>query len=113
MSDGGGELDLSRLGALAQRLGESPERVAQTLVDELEAAVSAIDAGLARGELDAVAHAAHAAQSSALMIGAGPTLAALRAIEAAAGARDGTAARTAHGELADRWTALAVRLRQL
>ena len=108
----GPALDLDRLRAIAQRLGETPQQVARTLLDELEAALTTIDAELGRGDLEAVGHAAHAAQTSALMLDAGPTVAALRALETAASAGDAAAAQSAHRELSDRWPRLAAELRQ-
>jgi hypothetical protein len=77
--------DRARLEALAERLEQSPADVAAALRDELTAALAQIDAGLRAGDLAPVADGAHAARNSALMLGAGPLLAGLRALEHAAG----------------------------
>jgi len=98
----GADPDPARLRALADRLGETPERVARTLHGELLQARAALDAGLADGNLTAVADAAHGARNSALMVGAGPLLDELRALETAADAGELQAAREARARAGER-----------
>lgn len=92
-------LDRTRLAELAQQLGQSPEEVARTLRDELVAARARIDAGLAGEDRIAVGDGAHAARNSALMVGARPLLAELRAIQTAADGGDFATARSAREQV--------------
>ncbi len=89
--------DPARLRALADNLGQTPEAVARTLHDELLAARAQIDAGLGGDDLEAAGDGAHAARNSALMVGAQPLLAELRALETAADRGELEAAREARG----------------
>lgn len=97
----GGDVDTTRLAELAVQLGQEPEAVARRLHDELVAARARIDAGLADGDQVAVGDGAHAARNSALMVGARPLLAGLRAVETAADAGDLPAARAAREQVED------------
>ena len=110
MDAGTDPLDRSRLDAIGAHLGQTAADVAATLRDELERALDAVDAGVAAGDADAVALAAHAARNSALMIVARPTLAALDELEHAARIGDLETAAVAAGQLRDRWVALRVQL---
>jgi hypothetical protein len=105
--------DPARLRALAGNLGQSPEAVARTLHDELLAARTQIDDGLADEDLVAVGHGAHAARNSALMVGGGPLLAELRALETAADRGALGAAREARGRADDGLAELIDALREL
>jgi hypothetical protein len=89
--------DPARLRALADNLGQTPEAIARTLHDELRAARAQIDVGLTGGDLVAVGDGAHAARNSALMVGAQPLLAELRALETSADGGELEAARAARG----------------
>jgi hypothetical protein len=91
------EPDPARLRALAENLGQTAGAVAGTLHAELVAARAQIDAGLAGEDLVAVGDGAHAARNSALMVGARPLLAELRALETAADRGELGAAREARG----------------
>ncbi len=91
----GTEPDPARLRALAENLGQTPQAVARTLHNELRAARAQIDTGLTGEDLVAVGDGAHAARNSALMVGAKPLLAELRALETAADAGELGAAREA------------------
>lgn len=95
----GSEPDPARLRALAENLGQTPEAVAGTLHNELRAARGRIDAGLAGEDLVAVGDGAHAARNSALMVGAKPLLAELRALETAADGGELAAAHEARGRV--------------
>jgi hypothetical protein len=105
------ELDSSRLGALAEHLGETPEAVAGTLYDELQRAFADLDAALQEGDREAAAHALHAARNSALMIVARPLLAGLRAVDEALADGDLAGARAARGQLGGHWSAVGAALR--
>lgn len=78
----------------------------QTLVAELNAAVAAIEAGLAAPDLEAVSLAAHAARNSALMIDAQPLLVRLAELESAARRDDLPGARSAQESLRAAWPPL-------
>lgn len=80
------EFDLNRLRELEAELGTELPTIVTTLLDQLQQAITAIEDGMARGDMAAVALAAHAARNSGLMLDARPMLGALREIEA--GARD-------------------------
>ena len=105
------ELDLSRLHAIGEHLGESAGAIARTLYEELGRAMAELDAGLAAGDGEAAYRAVHAARNSALMISATPMLAALRALEAALGAGDRAGARDAREALGGHWSRVEVALR--
>ncbi len=107
---GQADLDLTRLRRLGAHLGEPPEAVAATLLHELELALAAIDAGVDTEDLEVIGRAAHAARNSALMVAARPTLAALRALEAAVRDGDPEGARRARDTLRDPWARLERRL---
>ncbi len=77
-------LDVSRITELQELLGTDREAIVETLVTELTSAVAQINEGLACGDLDTVATAAHAARNSALMVDAQPVLGVLRELETAA-----------------------------
>lgn len=98
--------DPARLRALAENLGATTEAVARTLHDELLAARARIDAGLARGDLIAVGDGAHAARNSAVMVGAKPLLAELRALQEAADEGEIGTAREAWNRAVDGLTQL-------
>jgi hypothetical protein len=91
----GGDVYPSRLQAVAESLGQTPEAVARTLHDELLGARAEIDAGLAEGDPETIGHGAHAARNSVLMIGAPAVLLELRALETEAAGGDLEAARLA------------------
>ena len=111
MDDAQAELSLSRLGALAAQLGQTPAEVCRTLHDELSRAIAQLDAGLATGDREAAGHASHAARNSALMIEARPMLAGLRGVEAALAAGDQAGARAAHAQVLAHWSAVDAALR--
>jgi hypothetical protein len=113
MEGGAAPLDRSRLDAIATQLGETAADVAATLRSELGRALADIDAGLAAAAPEAVALAAHAARNSALMIAAGPTLAALDELERAARADDLKTAAVAAGRLRQRWPPLRAQLERI
>jgi hypothetical protein len=100
--DGRFDLDRARLEALAQRLEQPAAEVAATLDEELVGALAQIDAGLRADDLAIVAHGAHAARNSALMLDAGGLLAGLRELEQAAARGEIDAARRARTQFADR-----------
>jgi hypothetical protein len=108
---GAPELDLGRLGAIAEQLGESPGAIAQTLHEELSRAMAELDRGLATGDDEAADRAVHAARNSALMISASPMLASLRAMAAVLAAGDRAAARDVRVALDGHWSRLAAALR--
>jgi hypothetical protein len=111
VDDAQAALDLSRLGALAAQLGQTPAQVAGTLRDELCRAFAQLDAALGTGDREAAGHAGHAARNSALMIGARPMLAALRALDVALGAGDEAGARAARAQLDGQRSAVEAALR--
>lgn len=78
------ELDLKRLKDLESQLDAELPAIIATLLAELTQATTEIEVGVARGDLAAVASAAHAARNSGLMLGARPLLAVLGAIETGA-----------------------------
>ena len=97
-----------RLGALAAHLGEPPSQVAATLHSELARALREIDAGLAAADRERVGRATHAARNSVLMLDDRPMLAALRALDHAAGRDADVAAARQRVQLL--WQALSVEL---
>jgi hypothetical protein len=105
-----GELDLGRLAELPEALGLELEEIVQTLIEELDRAVSDAGAALADGHLDKAAGAAHAGRNSALMIRAQPLLDALGALEAAASRGDRAAALSALEYVRGSWPALRAQL---
>ncbi len=100
------ELDLSRLAGLQQLLDSELPEIVDTLLEELDRSVGAIDGALDNGDLAAAGLAAHAARNSALMIDARPLLAALEALESGARRDDGQATRQAHGRIKEAWPPL-------
>ena len=113
MQGGADPLDRSRLDALGTQLGQTAADVAATLHSELSRALEEIDAGLAGGDPDRVALAAHAARNSALMIAAHPTLAVLDELERAARLGDLERVARAVGGLRQRWAPLSVQLERV
>ncbi|MGI8506539.1 MAG: hypothetical protein ACR2MK_06975 [Solirubrobacteraceae bacterium] len=104
------ELDLDRLTALGELLGSELPELGARLLTELTRAVDEVDAAVKDGDLAAAALAAHAARNSALMLDAGPTLAALEEVESGARAHDVALARAGLARLLAAWPALARRL---
>jgi hypothetical protein len=104
------ELDLKRLADLQKLLGTELPEIVATLVGELNAAISAADAGLSSGNLDAVALAAHAARNSALMIDARPMLDCLAELETSSRHGQTAAAAAANQRLRASWPVLRERL---
>lgn len=78
------EFDLNRLKDLETQLDADLPAIVATLLDQLQQATTEIEEATARGDLEAVALAAHAARNSGLMLNARPLLAALGGIEAGA-----------------------------
>jgi hypothetical protein len=104
------ELDLNRLDELQQLLGTKRAAIVDTLVSELSAAMDDVATGLATGDLEAVAAAAHAARNSALMIDARPLLTGLGQLESCARHEDLAAALAANRRLRRAWPRLRRRL---
>jgi hypothetical protein len=104
------EFDPTRLAYLQEALGTGIAEIASTLDTELSRAIAQLEAGLEAGEMEVVAHSAHAARNSALMLDAHPLLGALTELETAARADDVTAAREALPALREAWPALRLRL---
>ena len=104
------ELDLTRLDELQQLLGTERAAIVDTLLTELSTALDDIAGGLAAGDLEAVATAAHAARNSALMIDAQPLLAGLGDLESCARNDELAAALTANRRLRRTWPRLRRRL---
>ena len=98
--------DLERLAELQELLGTELPAIVGTLLGQLDAAMSDLETGLATGDLNQVAHAAHSARNSALMIDAQPLLDALRHVETGARAHELAATRSAHGEIEATWAPL-------
>jgi hypothetical protein len=107
-----GELDLDRLVALEQLLGQSVAEIVETLVGELAAALESVGAALDAENLPEAALAAHAARNSALMIEARPMLARLDVLEACARREDLPGAAQAHRTLLGDWPPLRAELRR-
>ena len=106
------ELDLTKIIELEQLLGTGVPEIIDRLVREIDEALGGIEAGLADGDLAAVADAAHAARNSALMLGAQPLLPALGEIESGARLGDERATRAALQRLKSAWPELKRRLRE-
>lgn len=100
------ELDLNRISELQERLGTERGAIVATLVTELATACDRIQDGLDRGDLPAVAAAAHAARNSALMIDAQPLLRVLRQVETCARNDDHAGASAATTRLDGLWPRL-------
>jgi hypothetical protein len=100
------ELDLSRLSGLQELLDSGLPEIVDTLLQELDRSVGAIDSALDEGDLGAAALAAHAARNSALMIDARPLLTALEAMESGARRDDAQATRQAHSRIKEAWPPL-------
>jgi hypothetical protein len=104
------ELDLTRLDELQQLLGTERAAIVDTLLSELGTALDDVAAGLAAGDLEAVAAATHAARNSALMIDAQPLLTGLGELESCARHEDLVAALAANRRLRRTWPRLRRRL---
>jgi HPt (histidine-containing phosphotransfer) domain-containing protein len=104
------ELDLTRLAELQELLGTEMKDLVATLVNELTRAMAQMTAALAAGDLDGVAHAAHDARNSALMIDAGPLLSRLSEVESGARADDMARTVAGHAAVAEAWPSLRGRL---
>jgi HPt (histidine-containing phosphotransfer) domain-containing protein len=99
-------LDVSRLTELEELLGTDREAIVGTLVTELTTAVARINEGLACGDLEEVAAAAHAARNSALMIDAQPVLRVLKELETCARGNEPAGAAAARARLRRAWPPL-------
>jgi HPt (histidine-containing phosphotransfer) domain-containing protein len=110
LSGVGDELDLTRLLELQRVLGTGLPEIVGKLVTDIEHAVEEIDSGMAAGDSRAVAHGAHAARNSALMLDAQPMLDALGEIESCARAGDLTGATGGITRLNSTWPAVRTRL---
>ena len=99
-------LDLSRLTELQDLLGTDVSQIVSTLVAELDRAIDGVAKGLAGGDLDAVALAAHSARNSALMVDARPLLERLAELERSARRADLAATRDAEERLLVAWQPL-------
>jgi hypothetical protein len=106
----GDELDLRRLLELQRVLGSGLPEIVGNLMTDLERAVDEIDTGMAAGDSQVVAHGAHAARNSALMLDAHPMLDALNEIELSARAGDLKAAAGGVARLNSTWPAVRARL---
>jgi HPt (histidine-containing phosphotransfer) domain-containing protein len=110
VSDDELELDLARLLELRTLLDRELAEIVATLVSELSRAFDQMEQAMAKGDLGAAAHAAHAARNSALMIDAQPMLARLAELEASARRDDLPRSRQAHARLLELWPRLRERL---
>lgn len=106
----GDELDLRRLLELERVLGTGLPEIVANLVTDIERAVDEIDTGMAAGDSHLVAHGAHAARNSALMLDAHPMLDALSEIELSARAGDLQDAAGGVERLSSVWPAVRARL---
>jgi HPt (histidine-containing phosphotransfer) domain-containing protein len=110
LSEVGDELDLTRLLDLQRVLDTSLPEIVGKLVTDIERSVDEIEAGMTAGDSHAVAHGAHAARNSALMLDAQPMLDALAEIEAAARAGELRAAGDGIARLHSSWPVVRARL---
>lgn len=110
LSGVGDELDLRRLLELQRVLGTGLPELVGKLVTDIEHAVDEIDTGMASGDSRVVAHGAHAARNSALMLDAQPMLDALGEIEVSARAGDLNGAAGGIERLNSTWPAVRTRL---
>jgi hypothetical protein len=107
------QLDLARLARLQKLLGTELPEIVATLVAELATALRELDVALRSEDLHGAALAAHAARNSALMVGAGDLLNALRAVERGARETDLDTARAGFQEVQRSWPMLRGRLERL
>jgi hypothetical protein len=107
------ELDPRQVTRLGELLHSEPAQIIGDLYRELTGSVTAIDAGLRSGDLDAVAGAAHAGRNSALLIDARPLLADLEELERCARGDEPQGAAVARERLRTSWGALSTRLEEL
>jgi hypothetical protein len=110
LSGVGDELDLRRLLELQRVLGTDLAEIVGNLVTDIERAVDEIDTGMVSGDSRIVAHGAHAARNSALMLDAQPMLDALGEIEVSARAGDLAGAAGGLERLNSTWPAVRTRL---
>ena len=112
LSGVGDELDLRRLFELQRVLGTDLAEIVGKLVTDIDRAVDQIDSGMASGDPPAVAHGAHAARNSALMLDAHAMLGALGEIEVHARAGDLGGAADGVERLSSTWPAVRSRLQR-